>query len=41
MLSIDPEEFEAGAQIGKEHGLRFDVFLASSKKTARRRIARD
>jgi uncharacterized protein YuzE len=31
MLSIEPEEFEAVAKIGKEHDLRFDLFLASAK----------
>ncbi len=32
MLSTDPEEWEAVAHIGKEHGLRFDLFLASNKQ---------
>jgi uncharacterized protein YuzE len=46
MLSIDPEEFGAVAQIGKKHDLRFDLFLASAKtyptaSKARSRICGD
>jgi uncharacterized protein YuzE len=32
MLSTDPEEWVAVAEIGKEHSLRFDLFLAGAKK---------
>jgi uncharacterized protein YuzE len=32
MLSFEAEEWIAVAQIGKDHGLRFDLFLGGAKR---------